>query len=313
MLPAARGAGAGSAARAAAMKCLHAHYANHLAGGDDPVAGDGSPSGSSRSIPRSGPPGRGDRSGHELAAGCWSSSRTARRASFPRARARHGDHAARAGRRRDRTPRSGRRSRGPTPVLGTLRRAGAGPARAAGSASAATAAVRDADEPGRVRARSCAPRPARNSEVDRRASEEAALSFLGGTHGLDAPAVRSRVLDIGGGSTEFVGRAPSRPRGGDLSTQMGSVRLTERFVRHDPPAAGRSRGDATPFVARGARRGGARPCRSATRATFVAVAGTATTVQAIALGLERYDPDRIHRTWLAAAEADRVLERARAR
>jgi exopolyphosphatase/guanosine-5'-triphosphate,3'-diphosphate pyrophosphatase len=37
------------------------------------------------------------------------------------------------------------------------------------------------------------------------------------------------------------------------------------------------------------------------------VAGTATTIQAIALGLGRYDPDRIHRTWLDAAEAERVL------
>jgi exopolyphosphatase/guanosine-5'-triphosphate,3'-diphosphate pyrophosphatase len=38
------------------------------------------------------------------------------------------------------------------------------------------------------------------------------------------------------------------------------------------------------------------------------VAGTATTLQAIALGLGRYDPERIHRTWLHAAEAERVLD-----
>ena len=38
--------------------------------------------------------------------------------------------------------------------------------------------------------------------------------------------------------------------------------------------------------------------------TFVAVAGTATTLQAIALGLHRYDPDRIHRTWLAREEVE---------
>ena len=40
----------------------------------------------------------------------------------------------------------------------------------------------------------------------------------------------------------------------------------------------------------------------------MSVAGTATTIQAIALGLERYDPDRIHRTWLTEAEVKTVLE-----
>jgi exopolyphosphatase / guanosine-5'-triphosphate,3'-diphosphate pyrophosphatase len=40
---------------------------------------------------------------------------------------------------------------------------------------------------------------------------------------------------------------------------------------------------------------------------LVSVAGTATTMQAIALGLGRYDPDAIHRTWLSLEAADRVL------
>ena len=42
--------------------------------------------------------------------------------------------------------------------------------------------------------------------------------------------------------------------------------------------------------------------------TFVAVAGTATTLQAIALELDRYDPDRIHRTWLTREQAERVRD-----
>jgi exopolyphosphatase/guanosine-5'-triphosphate,3'-diphosphate pyrophosphatase len=45
-----------------------------------------------------------------------------------------------------------------------------------------------------------------------------------------------------------------------------------------------------------------------TARTFVAVSGTATTFQAIALGLDRDDPDRIHRTWLGIADAERVLD-----
>ena len=91
-----------------------------------------------------------------------------------------------------------------------------------------------------------------------------------------------------------------------ISTRMGSVRMTERHVRHDPPtaedlaaleadvAAVLDEVDASVAV------GDAR--------TFVAVAGTATTLQAIALDLARYDPDRIHRTWLTREDAERVRD-----
>src|SRR5205823_15048459 len=57
--------------------------------------------------------------------------------------------------------------------------------------------------------------------------QEAALSFLGATRNLDAP-TPFLVLDIGGGSTEFV--VGERKPEASISTQMGSVRLTERFV-----------------------------------------------------------------------------------
>ncbi len=86
---------------------------------------------------------------------------------------------------------------------------------------------------------------------------------------------------------------------------MGSVRLTERFLRHDPPGAeelarladavGETLDDAEAHV----------PIHDAR--TLVAVAGTATTLQAIALGLDRYDPEAIHRTWLQLGTAERVL------
>ena len=136
-------------------------------------------------------------------------------------------------------------------------------------------------------------------------TQEAALSFLGGTHGLDRVAGPFLVLDIGGGSTEFVvGARPGRSEHA-ISTQMGSVRLTERFLGADPPATaeleaaraeiGRVLDEAAAAV----------PIAQAR--TFVSVAGTATTLQAIALGLARYDPDRIHRTWLWLGEAERVL------
>ena len=132
---------------------------------------------------------------------------------------------------------------------------------------------------------------------------EAALSFAGAVRGLKA---RSPflVLDIGGGSTEFV-LGTDDPTA-SISTQMGSVRLTERFVAHDPPLAEEL--DAIRHhverILQDVER--AIPIRDA--ATFVAVAGTATTVQAIALGLPGYDPDLIHRTVLAVETAERVLD-----
>jgi exopolyphosphatase/guanosine-5'-triphosphate,3'-diphosphate pyrophosphatase len=134
---------------------------------------------------------------------------------------------------------------------------------------------------------------------------EAALSFLGGTRGLDAADGPFLVLDIGGGSTEFViGSQPGRVDQA-TSTQMGSVRLTERVVAHDPPtredldALREEIGTTLDAAETAVPIGGVR--------TFVSVAGTATTVQAIALDLARYDPDRIHRTWLGLGDAERVM------
>jgi exopolyphosphatase / guanosine-5'-triphosphate,3'-diphosphate pyrophosphatase len=64
--------------------------------------------------------------------------------------------------------------------------------------------------------------------------EEARLTFLGATAGRQ-DARETVVIDIGGGSTEYVvGRAGEEP-GFHTSTQMGSVRFTERFLRSDPP------------------------------------------------------------------------------
>jgi exopolyphosphatase/guanosine-5'-triphosphate,3'-diphosphate pyrophosphatase len=137
--------------------------------------------------------------------------------------------------------------------------------------------------------------------------EEARLSFLGGTYGLPADDGPFLLLDIGGGSTEFVvGRIPGRAEQ-RVSTQMGSVRLTERAIATDPP---------TPEELEHLRRLIEDRLDEAelavpeihTARTFVAVSGTATTFQAIALGLDRDDPALIHRTWLPLEDAERVLE-----
>src|SRR5439155_24884413 len=105
------------------------------------------------------------------------------------------------------------------------------------------------------------------------------------------------VVDIGGGSTEFA-VGTSEPEG-TISTQMGSVRLTERHVSRDPPTSEEL--DAVRDAVRGVidEVDAAIPVRDAR--TLVAVAGTATTFRAIDLELDRYDPDRIHRTRLSLA------------
>jgi exopolyphosphatase / guanosine-5'-triphosphate,3'-diphosphate pyrophosphatase len=167
---------------------------------------------------------------------------------------------------------------------------------------AATAAVRDAGN--RDELERAVREHAGSRLVVVSGEREGELSFLGATRGLETSGPVA-MLDVGGGSTELVvGRG--RPEA-VTSIQMGSVRLTERFVRHDPPereeidamrAFVRERLDEADRVV---------PARDAT--ALVAVAGTPTTVQAIALDLPFYDPERLHRTRLSAEVVGRVLDR----
>jgi len=134
--------------------------------------------------------------------------------------------------------------------------------------------------------------------------EEAQLSFLGATSSRD-PAAPSPVVvvDIGGGSTEFV--VGSR---GEVaffvSTQAGSVRQGERFVRSDPPA--RDELAALADEVRGIFRAVPADVRASVRAG-VAVAGTATQLAAIDQALEPYDPARVHGYRLHQAACERML------
>lgn len=117
--------------------------------------------------------------------------------------------------------------------------------------------------------------------------EEAALSFRGATADLSSARAPFCVIDLGGGSTEFIVGGE-----GAYSTQMGCVRITERFMRTDPPtdqetAAAREYIDSLIDDARATV-----PLSHA--ATFVGCAGTFTTLSAIAQGLDAYDPEAIH-------------------
>jgi exopolyphosphatase/guanosine-5'-triphosphate,3'-diphosphate pyrophosphatase len=164
----------------------------------------------------------------------------------------------------------------------------------------ATAAVREASNRDELEA---SVRTHAGSELEVITGErEAALSFLGATHGLDVPAPFF-VLDIGGGSTEFA--VGTEQPDASISTPMGSVRLTERLIRTDPPSEVElaSVRDAVRVILDDVE--SSVPVRTAR--TFVAVAGTPTTIQAISLGLPFYDPEAIHRSWLSVGEAERVL------
>ena len=101
--------------------------------------------------------------------------------------------------------------------------------------------------------------------------EEALLTFLGATAGR-AGAAETVVIDIGGGSTEYVVGRPGEEPSFHTSTQMGSVRHTERFLHSDPPASEELEALARDVHA-------IVPEVSAERA--IAVAGTATSLAAI--------------------------------
>jgi exopolyphosphatase/guanosine-5'-triphosphate,3'-diphosphate pyrophosphatase len=131
---------------------------------------------------------------------------------------------------------------------------------------------------------------------------EAAAAYRGATHGLDAEQA-TLVVDIGGGSTELIlgdGTAAKAM----VSLDIGCVRLFERHLHSDPPAAAEVAALRADVAGHLARVGEVLDPAAADR--VVGVAGTVTTVTAIALGLEAYDPRRIHRQMLDAADVGAV-------
>jgi exopolyphosphatase/guanosine-5'-triphosphate,3'-diphosphate pyrophosphatase len=131
---------------------------------------------------------------------------------------------------------------------------------------------------------------------------EAAAAYRGATATLDGDQA-TLVVDIGGGSTELICGHGGRARA-MVSLDIGCVRLYERHLHHDPPAAAEVAALRAEVAAQLAGVAGVLDPAAAER--VVGVAGTVTTVTAIALGLDRYDPRRIHRATLDAAEVAAV-------
>jgi exopolyphosphatase/guanosine-5'-triphosphate,3'-diphosphate pyrophosphatase len=173
-----------------------------------------------------------------------------------------------------------------------------------------TSAMRDADGGDEVRSH-----VSRAMGVEARVisgEEEARLTFAGAVSGLSLDAARKvTVFDIGGGSTEVVHGtldAAGSPESISFarSFDVGSVRLTERFVRSDPPTNGEletlraSVDDA--FTAVPALSRDTRELRE-----IVGIAGTMTTLAAVSLKMVSYDGARVHGHMMLRREVDQCV------
>jgi exopolyphosphatase/guanosine-5'-triphosphate,3'-diphosphate pyrophosphatase len=135
--------------------------------------------------------------------------------------------------------------------------------------------------------------------------EEARLSFRGATAELDPADGPFLVADIGGGSTEFAVGTTGDPDG-VLSTDIGCVRLTEKFLHSDPPAP-EELSQAFDIV-RGHLDDVSRVIPSVVDVRrFVGLAGTVSAMAAVELGLATYDRRRIHHFVLTRAAAEDVF------
>jgi exopolyphosphatase/guanosine-5'-triphosphate,3'-diphosphate pyrophosphatase len=134
---------------------------------------------------------------------------------------------------------------------------------------------------------------------------EAELSFRGATAGVSASRAPFLVVDIGGGSTEFV-LGTDRPEA-LISVDMGCVRMTERHLRSDPPA---------PAELAAIEADVSRALQAVKRAvpverarTLIGLAGTVTAIAALQLGLSKYDATKTHHSELTRAQVETVYAR----
>ncbi len=137
--------------------------------------------------------------------------------------------------------------------------------------------------------------------------QEARLSFLGATSDRDpGSATPTLVVDIGGGSTELIiGRG--RDAQFFVSTQAGVVRQTERHIHSDPPASEEL--EATARDVHAILQDAIPEERRRAVEHAIAVAGTATSLAAIAQDLDPYDPAKVHGYVLSAEERDVLKDR----
>ena len=133
--------------------------------------------------------------------------------------------------------------------------------------------------------------------------EEARLSFTGAVAGLSAEPPYL-IVDIGGGSTEFVTGTTGVEHA--ISMDIGCVRMTERHLHDDPPTAAQIEAATRDITAAVDTALAAVPGRSAS--SLVGLAGTVTTITALALGLPEYDAARIHHARVSRDSVAKVAD-----
>ncbi|MGW4089242.1 Ppx/GppA phosphatase family protein [Nocardia sp. NPDC004750] len=136
--------------------------------------------------------------------------------------------------------------------------------------------------------------------------EEARLSFAGAIGELSSAAGPFVVVDLGGGSTELVFGDSAGVRAA-FSADIGCVRITERCLAGNPPTAeeiAAARAFATERLTEAFTHV---PVEGAH--TWVGVAGTMTTLAAVALDLPEYDSERVHLTRLTSEQVHQVCDR----
>lgn len=146
--------------------------------------------------------------------------------------------------------------------------------------------------------------------------EEARLSLLGVLSVMDDPSKRSLVMDIGGGSTEFISSTVDGIEGA-WSMEMGVVHLTERFLLNDPPSLDDLASIETEVMAvlrdlKGRMvRDGVSPARysCSSGALLIGTAGTITTLAAIDQDLTAYNKARINNYSLGRSAVERIYGR----
>jgi exopolyphosphatase / guanosine-5'-triphosphate,3'-diphosphate pyrophosphatase len=136
--------------------------------------------------------------------------------------------------------------------------------------------------------------------------EEAQLTFLGAMSGRPAPTEPTVVVDIGGGSTEFV-VGEGRTAGFHVSLPAGVVRMSERHVHSDPPTPAELQ--QLSLDVRAVFLEGLPPEERAPVRRAIAVAGTATSAASIDQELDPYDPERVHGYTLLLATVELLLAR----
>jgi exopolyphosphatase/guanosine-5'-triphosphate,3'-diphosphate pyrophosphatase len=140
---------------------------------------------------------------------------------------------------------------------------------------------------------------------------EASLSFRGATSSLTSMGKLKNtpylVIDIGGGSTEFV-LGVKHPTN-SISVDIGCVRMSERHNLvevFDPAQLAAARKDIQQAIEQAANQ-----VEISTAGSIIGVAGTVTTVAAIALGLTEYDPTKLHGAVIKTSEVTRVAKMLR--